>query len=263
MQELVERTFNLAHLMCIAAGKNLYTTIMVADRAREVLAFRSGWAGELPKLPSRASYIGPMKAFELLHTMDPAADFAMTPTPGFELGCGYMGGVRRKDPDSRSAQLITSGSAWSERCDAMMALLFNYAMINEVRFHHVGFRHSSLEKLQEAVDFDEKSLGVKAFEAPAEDHIRYYLKVEMPSAPNGVYWMEHQYFPEGNHSPGVHWDLVTTDPTGLLDFVGGHLNSTVEKWDAGENDPVGSVWEKSRDYVMLGLMARPRWWKIN
>lgn len=261
MQKRVNSTFDLAHLMCSAADVNLYTTVMVADITQEVLAFRSGWSGGIPNRPSMSPFIGRSKASELLQTMDPATKFAMTPTPGFDLGCGYMGGVRRENPDSDPVQFITSGSAWAQKCDAMFALVLNYAMSNEVLFHHVGFRHSSEEELLRAVAFDENRIDVVALEVPAEDHRRFYLKVK--NGPGGVHWIEHQYFPVGNHNPVIHWDVTTPNPMGLLEFVGTSLGIPIATWTAGKNDPVGAVSERNVDGVTYKFMARPHWWTIN
>ena len=131
---LVESTWDLSDLMVGAANLDLFTTVAVANKKRKVLAAKTGWAGGDPEGKSCAPFIGPAKAMELL--VDPVGRMAMTPT-GNPLGCGYMGGVRQ----TRSViHRLTSGSAWSGRCDAVFALVLNFAMENEVRFHHVGFR---------------------------------------------------------------------------------------------------------------------------
>lgn len=86
--ELVERTWGLSDLMCRAAGLSLFTTVLVVDEDRRILAIKKDWAGE-PDEESRAPRIGPTKALELLIDLEP--NFVMTPT-GHPLRCGWMGG---------------------------------------------------------------------------------------------------------------------------------------------------------------------------
>lgn len=254
---LVEQVWNLSDLMVGAAGLQLFSTVLVASGEREILAIEKGWAGGEPEGKSCAPYVGPLKAMELLMNLD--GTMAMTPT-SYPLGCGWMGGVRRCV--GADIHHITSGSAWSERCDAQHALVLNYATICEVRFHHVGFRHPTREAALAAVDEDEKRFSVSAVSLPAKDHYRWYIPVETDAAPNGVYWREHQFFPAGDKTPAIHWDLATTDAFGLLDFVAGHLKADFITWKRRPNDPVGVTWEQNRDGVMYGVMTRPRWCDI-
>lgn len=257
-QGVVDRTFALANLMVTAARLHLFVTIMAVGPERRVLGFKKGWAGGDPDNGSRAYLIGPSKAAELL--IDGLeADFLMTPVP-HPLSTGWKGGVRRLAMD---AHLITSASGWSERCDAQLALALNYAMEYEVRLHHVGFRHPTMEAMLAAVAADERRLGVKARNIPAEDHERRYVPFETSLAPNGVYWIEHQYFPTGKHTPATHWDLATSDALGLLDFIAGHLETPTNTWRAGLNDPVGVTWQTNKEEGEQGVMTRPRWWQIS
>lgn len=258
-KSLVDRTFQLSDLMCGAAGVHLFTTVAVANGDRQVLACIKAWAGGPPEEESRASIIGPMKALELL--IDFAGPMSMTPT-GNPVGCGYLGGVRRRSTDEPESHFLTSGSAWSGECDAQMALLLNYAMSYEVRFHHVGFRHPTRASMLKAVEADQQRLGVSAIVVPAEDHERYYLPAETDAHPNGLYWIEHQFFPEGKKDFAIHWDVATMEPLGLLDFIAGHLGTKAITWEAGPNDPIGMTWQANRDRVPYGIMARPRWWNI-
>jgi len=256
-KELVERTWGLSDLMCTAAEVHLFTTVLVADDNRTVLALKKDWAGGEPEGKSCAPYVGPLKAMELLINLDGA--IVMTPT-GYPLGCGWMGGVRRRA--AANLHHITSGSAWSERCDAQHALALNYAMSYEVRLHHVGFRHPTEKATVVAVNEDEKRFGVSAISVPAKNHLRWYVPVETDAAPNGVYWREHQFFPEGDKTPATHWDLVTMNPLDLLEFVAGNLKADFTRWIPGPNDPVGVTWEQNRDGVMYGIMIRSRWWDV-
>lgn len=249
---LVERTFQLSRTMCVAARMHLHTTVAVVNDQRQVLAHMAGWAGGPPVKESRASIIGPMKALELM--IDLSGPMSMTPTEGLPMGCGYLGGVRRRSGDDPSIHFITSGSAWSGECDAQFAPLLSYSMSYEVRFHHVGFRHPTREAMLAVVEADEIRLGTSAIYVPG-DHERYYLR-------EVDHWVEHQYHPNGPYNHATHWDVATSDALGLLDFIAGHLNSAPRTWEAGPNDPVGATWEDNRDGVPLGVMTRPVWWAV-
>lgn len=256
MEELVLKTWSLADLMMEAAGESLFVTVGVVDEDRRLLAWKKGWAGGPPEEESRANRIGPTKALELM--VDLSEDFAMTPT-GHPFGTGWMGGVRQRH---EGVHHVTSGSAWSERCDAQHALVLNYAMRQEVCFHHVGYRHPTNQLMLEAIKADEQKLATGAIPVPADDHQRYYIPVATNRAPNGVFWIEHQFFPEGPYSYAVHWDLVTISALDLLEFVASGLGVQAKTWDAGPNDPEGMTWEPNRDGVPFGIMVRSRWWDV-
>ena len=193
---------------------------------RKELAFKKGWAG-FEKENSKAPWIGPMKLLELLQE-DLNSPFAMSPVKNRGLSTGYMGGVRRR---VEGFHLLTSGSAWDERADAMWALLLNYYMANAVKLHHVGFGHETKQAMLDSVRADEEKLSVKSINVPASDHDRYY------------------------------WDVVTENPKVLLDFINHYLGCRMEFWGHHENSPVGVVWEDNNG-VPLGIMSRRYWWNI-
>ncbi len=259
LQGLVQRTWNLGDLMCRAAMERLFITVFISNSIRDEQAAMKGWAGGDPPNAetSRAPFIGPMKLLELM--MDLSERFALSPAPGLTLSTKFMGGVRRAV--GGDLQFLTSGSAWDQRCDALFALALNYAMDHEVRFHHVGFGHATEQEMLEATQRDEQRLGVKAVNVLAEDHIRFYLKVFASEAPNSCYWIEHQWGP-GVRPNSIHWDLATTDPEHLLDFIGKPLGGQ-EMWGDAPNSPVGVVWQTNRDGRPFGIMARQNWWQIN
>lgn len=250
--ELVERTWSLADLMMRAANEHLHVTTAVANEDRELLNWVKDWAGGEPEKESRAGRIGPTKALETL--VDPSKDFVMTPC--HVLGTGWMGGVRRRVDE---VHYVTASSAWAERCDAMVALLLNYAMTQEVRFHHVGSRYPTEESALKSVRQDQAKLGVDSIVAPAEDHLRWYLPVHTEAHPKGKYWIEHQYWPGGPYGYAIHWDLATMNPLALLSFVATNLGLEAKTWKADEGDPVGVVWVKNRNGIPYGIMARSRW----
>ncbi len=252
----VWKSWELAHLMCQAAGEHLYTTVMISGLHGENPVVKKNWAGGEPSRSSRAPQIGPAKLDELLHG-DLTRPFELSPVAGYEKSTGYLGGVRLRHPEE-DIQLWVSGSAWAERCDALFALTTMYSLLHEVHLHHVGFGHESEDQMMEAVRQDEARLGSMAVHAPAPDHDRYYLHVDAPYAPFLGYLREHQFGMGSN----LHWDLWTPNPLELLEFVAELLpGSTLDTWDAGPNDPVGVIWEVNRDGRRYGIMARNNTWR--
>jgi len=262
----VRELFALSDLMLRTAGLNLVTTLVVV-KDDDILQSKTGWSGGKPEQESRAPMIGPMKAIEVyLEMLETGRDFVMTPTTRALEHYKFMGGVgQRVHPDYA---YIASGSAWDQRCDALWALMLLYAMQHEVMLHHVGFRHSSMEKTLSAIAADQYRHNGWSVEKNVSGQMRSYLKIEVPDAP--VYYVEHQYFyPKASGyttqlaQEAIHWDLVTPDPVGFLNFVAEKLGTQATFWDdAGENDPVGVIWEQNRDGVHYGFMARSQWWEI-
>jgi hypothetical protein len=258
-QSLCERTYGLADLMLRASNKELFVTCMVADSNRVINGLAAGYAGGAPDKPSGAWHYGPSKAFELLATLDPAVELALTPTSGYENGCGYMGGIRFTHKND--VHNITSGSAWSQECDLLFAAMLNYAMEWEVRFHHFGVRHSTKEDMLGAVSALTESLMIDPVEMPAEDHERFFFKVPAPTAPNGSYLLEQSFHPE-NRTPGIHWDVATSYPQGLLRFIAKTFGTPPTLWDPEPNSPEGLVSQTDGDGIETAIMVRPRWDKF-
>lgn len=252
------RAWVLSDLMVESAGGNLYTTVLIADLDRKIIDLTKGWAGGKQKGRSSDEFISRLEAMELLTDLPETGCVRMTPTEN-KLGCGQKGGVAY---NSGKAVFITSASGWSEGCNRMISLLLNYATINEMTFHHVGFRHQSRASLQEAIAADEERHGEKAIPVPAEDHERYYTRVATSKSKNITYWIEHQFFPSILDSSAIHWDVVTQNPASLLNFLATNLGTKANRWDVGPNDPIGAVWQKNIDGVEYGIMARREWWNI-
>jgi hypothetical protein len=245
--EKINNVFELGNNMCTVAGLGLYIGVYVVTPKEQVLAHRIGWVGSA-KPHSRAPLYCPAKVIELVRTLNPGVPFDMTPTT-------HAAGLR-----------FIGVSGWDHRHDALVALILNYAMFNHVRLHHVGWRHATLNEQTVAVTQTEQKLGTTGTNHDVTDHKRTFV-TDRKADPFKAFWVEHQYFhfPEGPHTKALHWDLVTSEPKKLLGFLGKKLNNKVVTWeDAGENDPIGVVWEGNNpDEILFGVMARGKWWNVN
>lgn len=269
MLNLTDATWWLSHYMLKAAKKPLFTTALIGDEQGNVKEVQSGWAGPRQDAPSRAPYFGPMKAIELLHSVTyPDADLnavVLGPVVEYPGSPGYRGGMRFpvELQDGSKEYHITTGSGDAEDVDLLIAHLMNWAMKYETRFHHVGFRHESQEAMLAAVVADRDRLGVMPSFLPEEDHDRYYLWVAEPELPNGGYWIEHQYFPDGRKDPGVHIDVATAFPHGLLTSLAYFLKVKEVFWQYDPaKDPIGKVGVTDRAGVEFAVMGRERWWQV-
>ena len=254
---LVQRTWNLADVMMGAAGRPLHVTVLVADEQKNVLAIKSDWAGG-EKVTSRAPYFGPKKAAELVDTIQLNSKIiAMTPVPTFKTSTGFMGGVRRMYDGK---YLITACSAWDEKADALMALVLNYAMTYELRFHHVGFTHLTEEAMWTAISKDQSRLGVMPLPIDSDDS-GYILRVEEQRVPNGVYWIEHHYSPVVLE-PTIFWGVVTTP--GLVEYLGFWMDLQPGfNVELSDNDRLAMIQVTDRDGTELAIMERSKWWDVD
>jgi len=256
---LSERTWALMDLMMGASSKHMFTTVWIATRDRTILTPEtSRWANGEPSEPSRAPLFGPLKAAEVLFAMAPTNAVVMSPIPWLKMS-GYKGGIGEWQRLER-LYYVVSASAMSERADLLFASLLLYSMKQEVRFHHYGRTYDTQQAMMEAVHRDEKIHNVRAIELPARDHFRFYIPVQ-GQGPNGIYWLEHQWFPDPEHqSNKEHFDVVTSDPHLLLQTLGGSLEQEPEIWDDVESsvDPVGVLYQDNRG-IPIGIMARARW----
>jgi len=240
---------NFADLLCDAAGLGAYVSLgQVAPNGNSIVSM-GGWAGR-PDPSSRAPYIATAKLAELIW-YGKYEGLSLTPVPGLEISLGWMGGARY-DND------IVAVSKWAQEHDRLLALVVLYSLTQETRLHHVGYRFATEQEMR----MNAAGHGTEPIEVPADDHLRLYRPVPDVRSPYGKYYVESQYFPEGPHSQAMHWDLVTQDPEGLLDFVARAYGVQPKFWEAGENDPVGVVWvTAAKDGTIFGVMARSRFWE--
>ncbi|PIZ45811.1 hypothetical protein COY32_04640 [candidate division WWE3 bacterium CG_4_10_14_0_2_um_filter_41_14] len=238
----------LADLLCQAYGKAVVIELMKVSPDQRFHISIGGWAGGDIDPQSRATFVGPTKAAELLFTGS-ATGLSLTPTLGFVMGLGWMGGARWDE-------WIVAVSKLSEEHDRLIALIVLYALKYATILHHIGVRYPTLEEMMAA----SAAWGDGGITVPAVDHVRIYHLVDAPNSPIGKYWREFQYFPDGPITPATHWDVATADPVGFLRFVAGAYGTEPVLWDdAGPNDPVGVVWIPDSKGNVLGVMARPRW----
>lgn len=263
-QELTDRTLGLSNLMLTAAQMHLFTIIGVYPRyTNKAMAVSKDWAGG--ETESRADMIARIKVLQLL-SLPPRIEFALTPRKELLLGpdFDYPGGIMKVIDNRR---YVVAGSAQSGTTDLMFAATLLYAMQQEVRFHHYGVRHISKEFALEAVAFDEERLGVNAIHLPTGEgerkHDRWYIPWKTELSPNGIVWLEHQFFRNVEHTELMaHWDVATLSPLNLLQFVGDCLSSEPTTWESWPDDPVGLVSTMNRG-TRVAIMARERWWDIN
>ncbi len=242
----LHRGLELAHLLCTAVQQHAFVTILKGGRSYFLSV--GGWAGDNPPLDSRAPYASGAKALELLWKGAPRPGQLLCTPTDLSLSLGWKGGVRNTD-------YIVGVSKWAEEHDLLLALIVLYGLQQEVRLHHVGFRYASIDAYFAA----SKLLGA-GVDVPAKDHLRRYHRVESSLTPNGEYWQEIQFFPQGPHTRAVHWDIATSDPIGLLMHVANAFGTQPSFFaDAGKYDPVGVVWIEGGDGKIMGLMTRDRW----
>jgi len=243
------RGHGFASLLCEALGRGAYVSL--AQVVDDSFASVGGWAWQKPDQPSRAPYAANAKVAELLYR-GASEGLSLTPIKGLELSLGWMGGARLDD-------LIVGVSKWSEEHDRLLALLVLYSLQREVRMHHIGTRYPTEEEMYAA----SREIGLPPIVLPADDHQRIYHLVNAPHAPNGCFYREVQFFPDGPKDTASHWDLATDNPEDLLRFVAGAFGTEPVLWDdVGSDDPVGVVWVPDKQGLKLGVMARERWWDI-
>ncbi len=267
MLSLSNITWQLSGNILAAVGKPLFTTALVGDESGEVLQIQAGWAGGQPQVASRGSYFGSMKAIELLHSVAfPNAKLdqvVLGPVHGYPYSSGYRGGVRFPvETQTGKIFYITAASGDTEEVDLMIALLMNWAMRLEIKLHHVGFRHESYHSMMAAIAADAQRLRVIPTYHDGGDHDRWYLWSSQPG-PNGGYWIEHQYYPEGCQKPGIHIDVQTHYAQSFLVYMGYFLKTPEVMWDYNPaKDPMGKVAVTDRNGVEFAIMAREQWWQI-
>lgn len=253
MQTVFERSFSLADLMFGAAKTPSFVSfIETTESGRDVKTILTRWAGGR-KEGSQSAMYGPWKAFSLL-AKGYIEGITTTPIENFKNGCPFKGGYRDFD-------LITSVSGWeNDRVDLVLALLLYWSLMYETRLHHVGFKHSNREELEKNIEQDESRLGARAMQKVASDHERYYIRVSNQS-PNGVYWVEHQLFPN-DCIPGMHWDFTTSNPEHMIRFIANFSRLKAEIWPREENSPCGRVMVPDSNGTLIAIMARPVWSKV-
>lgn len=252
MHDQFERSFNLADLFCKAMGRPMFVSFLETDNTgKDVKNILTRWAGTVD-LQSASPMYGPWKLFTLLAAGYSDGKVITTPVSHMEGGCPYPGGVRQK-------YLITSVSKYENaKIDAMFALLLLWSLEHEVRLHHVGFKYMNNKRLDAAIHEFTKTHTCDFAHIPAEDHDRYYFQVEAPTSPNKMYYMEYQSWPHNLPNDGIHVDVATSDPEGLLRFIQQYSGLEATFWNDGKNSPVGMVSGFEED-VQISVMAREIW----
>lgn len=211
----------------------------------------NGTRGAKAPQDSTADFVSGAKVLELISMggLDPNRDeLLMTPT-GFSRSLGFMGGV--------SGRGVAIGvSKWKQEHDQLLALILWYQAVVDwdMKLHHVGFRYPS-EPLY--LSEEENGLREGGIIVPA-DHRRIYIPTK------SGHYEEHQFFPDGLHDQGAHWDLQVQEPEIFLRFIASAYIGVEPVFlkNPGENDPVGAVWIEAEGVSPLGVMARKAWWDI-
>lgn len=247
-----EESWKLANLFLGAANRPTFVSFIEADLyGRDVLCSLTKWAGGVNET-SRSPMFGPWKAYSLLAR---GAKEGVTTTPIYEFkeGCKFPGGVR---DDS----LITSCSVWENpKIDLMLALLLQWSLKNEVRFHHVGYRFKEDKERENALKaaMDQQRNTARLLHAP--DHDRYYVEVPTSRSPNKMFWKEYQKWPTPQKSNGLHWDFATMDPERMIEYIGKYSGLQVETWSREKNSPSAMVHAFDKDGTDIAIMARSEW----
>ncbi len=235
--------------LCKAMGIFAYVVVASVEADRDMVAF-GGWAGIVSEgNTSRAPHVAYCKMGELvLAGAGLDGKLVMTPVESNELSLHWMGGVALNGT-------IVAVSKMAQEHDRLLALLTLYDReVKSLKLHHVGVRFPDEETYR--VNCAARENGMIR-DVPG-DHNRTYFPME-----DGTY-REHQWFPDGPHDVAAHWDFVTDDPDGLLNFIANaYGKGPVFFDDVGEHDPVGVVWISNKDCTeKIGVMARKVWWKV-
>ncbi len=126
--------------------------------------------------------------------------------------------------------------------------------------HHVGFRYPDREAFRVALS-RRAGGGVTPRESRAPDHERGYTPV-FDAHRRIRYYVEDQFFPEGPHDRGRHWDVVTADPVGFVEALAAPLGVRVQHLPRRSGSPWAAVWVEDCPEGALGFMARPEWWEV-
>lgn len=251
----IQMAHRFADLLCSAYGLPAYVSLGRIDPDGYSVMIVGSWAGGVPEEPSKAPYAATAKLAELVW-YGQSRGLSLTPVPGLGIGLGWMGGARY-DWD------VVGVSKWAQEHDRLLALILLYSLEHETTLHHVGFRFISEEAMRVNSAGLVEKLGTGAIEVPAEDHMRLYHPVGDARCPRGVYYVEHQYFPDGPHTHAFHWDLITQNPVQFLTFVAGAYGTEPVWLDPEEHGPMGLVWVVAeKDGTIMGVMARDKWWNV-
>ena len=250
MNNMFERSYSLADLLFLTSNTPTYVSFLEADlTGYDLEDSLIKWAGGIGKDSGPVMY-GPWKAFTLLAKGE-RFGVSKTPVPGFHQGCPWKGGLRGN-------RNIISCSGWeNDVIDLALASLLMWSLSEEVRFHHVGFRHKSEEECLEAIKETLKTYGGETIFRPAYDHERWYTKVESKAAPNGCFWIEHQLWPS-KKTQGLHWDLATSNPEALIRYISNKTETEGEYWERGKDNPCACI-SFMEDDLEVSIMARPQW----
>ncbi len=256
MQTLFERSFYLADLLLGASQTPTYIHMIEADHTGYgVESQLSKWAGGIGDDNSPAMYAA-WKAYTLL-AKGSRQGISRTPIPNFDDGCEWKGGLRED-------HYIVAASAWeNDNVDLMLAALLMWSISYEVRFHHVGFKHQSEQDCQEEIGKTLDRYDSVAISKSAPDHQRWYIPVQTRQSPNGIFWVEHQLWPN-DWVPGIHWDFATSDPEDMIRFISEITGIQGEYWRRVKDAPCCMI--SIHDQYTgkdIAIHARPKWTHID
>ncbi|MHC1716385.1 MAG: hypothetical protein AB9915_00610 [Candidatus Dojkabacteria bacterium] len=249
MLNQMNRSLNLADLMFRAAGKQIFTTLIEADETgRDVKNISARWTGGIGRndLPT----ISAIKAFCLLSK---GSINGVSTVPTME---GYvLKGVARDEN-----LIIACAGSKDEHVELMLALLLQYSMRQEVRFHHVGYRFKNDEDRASAINIYLAEHKTPVHVLPAKDHIRHFIEVVTSKSENGRYWKEYQTWPNGSEpeTDGIHIDVATTDPERMIEYISKHSGLKAEYWMREKNSPCAMV-SFVEEGTQFAIMARSSW----
>jgi hypothetical protein len=242
-------TFELVDMICTALGMPLYVVMARVGKDRSVISASKGVGKSYRHLST-----DPASAYEKIGELiayGEADGISLTPI-GFPGSSCLPGGIRH-DED------VVACADWGQFQNQLMSAFLMWSLNSgyAVRFHHVGFRHSSREAAYAAA----QKRGGAPYERLAPDHLRWITWVPDQRTENGGYYIEDSFFPDEPNIDAFHIDVATLPSHVLLTYVAKICRVKPVFWESGVGAPNGMVTVTDGDNS-LTLMARQECNKI-
>lgn len=256
MNSRLQRSFELADLFLSASRTPTYITMMQADASgigtEDVIAKFAGMGTEsvIAKFAGGRQEVSALAATSLENSITIFTNGDLSSIHGdiYE----HRTAIRNHD------FIVSCSSKQGWQVDLMLSLLLDYSIHSKMRFHHVGFSHTTEASFRDSMIEDSAKYAYPIIFKPARDHQRGFIKVETSDSPKKGYWIEHQFFSDPkDRTSRIHWDFAVIDPSDmLLQILKFSSNTGVEMFDLEPNSPQGMVETMGQDGTEFAIMAR-------